>query len=427
MMDVNFIGTYYAARAALPMFRAPGPRPPDLHLLDRRTARHSADERLQRDQGGAGRASPSRCVRSWRHRHPRQRGVSGLDRDRVPIRDAARLRLLGLGARTQAAGRATVAAAVVRCIRASARRGLPARARRARWRCSTPSRRPSPTGSCGATAGGGMRRRPERHRSTESRRTRAVDVPTRISRRRARSRPPSRGGRPGARRRRLGPRSTARPPPRTSTSRSTGCEPAALRDAAVALRHRSTPSARASPSTRSPTSTSRCRGANRRSAAGTRRSRSSAIPFMPPAEAARRRDFTVNAIAWDPLTGEYIDPFDGRADLDRPAAAHGRSAHFRRRQPARAPRPAARRALRPEMDDATRAGVPRLPLDDLPAERVWGEIEKLLLLRAASVHRLAAGPRARGGRAAVPGVARRWSSARRSRNGIPKGTCGSTR
>ena len=38
-------------------------------------------------------------------------------------------------------------------------------------------------------------------------------------------------------------------------------------------------------------------------------------PFMLPAEAARRRDFTVNAIAWDPLTGEYLDPFDGRADL----------------------------------------------------------------------------------------------------------------
>ncbi len=28
-------------------------------------------------------------------------------------------------------------------------------------------------------------------------------------------------------------------------------------------------------------------------------------PSMPIEEAARRRDFTVNAIAWDPLTGEY--------------------------------------------------------------------------------------------------------------------------
>src|SRR6187399_2495565 len=38
-------------------------------------------------------------------------------------------------------------------------------------------------------------------------------------------------------------------------------------------------------------------------------------PSMTVAEAARRRDFTVNAIAWDPLDDEYIDPFDGRNDL----------------------------------------------------------------------------------------------------------------
>jgi tRNA nucleotidyltransferase/poly(A) polymerase len=29
-----------------------------------------------------------------------------------------------------------------------------------------------------------------------------------------------------------------------------------------------------------------------------------------------RRDFTVNAVAWHPLTGEFRDPFGGRADLD---------------------------------------------------------------------------------------------------------------
>lgn len=38
-------------------------------------------------------------------------------------------------------------------------------------------------------------------------------------------------------------------------------------------------------------------------------------PAMSPAEAARRRDFTINAIMLDPLTDECIDPFDGRADL----------------------------------------------------------------------------------------------------------------
>src|SRR5258707_7659104 len=40
-------------------------------------------------------------------------------------------------------------------------------------------------------------------------------------------------------------------------------------------------------------------------------------PDMSIAEAARRRDFTVNAISWDPLTGEYFDPFEGRRDLER--------------------------------------------------------------------------------------------------------------
>ena len=38
-------------------------------------------------------------------------------------------------------------------------------------------------------------------------------------------------------------------------------------------------------------------------------------PDMDPAEAARRRDFTINAIMQDPLTAETIDPHEGRADL----------------------------------------------------------------------------------------------------------------
>ncbi len=39
-------------------------------------------------------------------------------------------------------------------------------------------------------------------------------------------------------------------------------------------------------------------------------------PSLSVAEAARRRDFTINAIAWDPLTGEYEDPYEGRRDLE---------------------------------------------------------------------------------------------------------------
>src|ERR671938_700808 len=40
-------------------------------------------------------------------------------------------------------------------------------------------------------------------------------------------------------------------------------------------------------------------------------------PSMSFEEAARRRDFTVNAVLEDPLTGELIDPFGGRADIER--------------------------------------------------------------------------------------------------------------
>ncbi|HXD74082.1 MAG TPA: hypothetical protein VN628_10115, partial [Vicinamibacterales bacterium] len=40
-------------------------------------------------------------------------------------------------------------------------------------------------------------------------------------------------------------------------------------------------------------------------------------PSMSVEDAARRRDFRINAILWDPLTDEHLDPFDGRGDLER--------------------------------------------------------------------------------------------------------------
>src|SRR5262245_43135779 len=40
-------------------------------------------------------------------------------------------------------------------------------------------------------------------------------------------------------------------------------------------------------------------------------------PSMSFEEAARRRDFTINAILKDPLTGEVIDPFNGQADIEK--------------------------------------------------------------------------------------------------------------
>lgn len=45
-------------------------------------------------------------------------------------------------------------------------------------------------------------------------------------------------------------------------------------------------------------------------------------PFIPFAEAARRRDFTINALLLDPLTGEVHDPHGGRADLKNRCLRH---------------------------------------------------------------------------------------------------------
>jgi len=103
-------------------------------------------------------------------------------------------------------------------------------------------------------------------------------------------------------------------------------------------------------------------------------------PSMSIAEAARRRDFTVNAIAWDPLTGAYEDPLDGRGDLARRLlrAVDAKTFADDSLRALRAVQFAARFEF--ALEEATAALCRGLALDDLPAERIWGEIEKLLLL-----------------------------------------------
>ena len=103
-------------------------------------------------------------------------------------------------------------------------------------------------------------------------------------------------------------------------------------------------------------------------------------PAMPFDEAARRRDFTMNAIGWDPLTDEYLDPFGGRADLDahRLRVVDPRTFADDSLRVLRAVQFAARFDC--ALDDEARAICRAIPLDDLPAERLWGEFEKLLLV-----------------------------------------------
>jgi len=101
--------------------------------------------------------------------------------------------------------------------------------------------------------------------------------------------------------------------------------------------------------------------------------------------AARRRDFRINAIFWDPLTEEYLDPFDGRGDIENRMLRVVDPATFcdDSLRALRAIQFAARFEF--ALDAAARDLCRGMPLDDLPPERVWGEIEKLLLARRPSI------------------------------------------
>ena len=102
-------------------------------------------------------------------------------------------------------------------------------------------------------------------------------------------------------------------------------------------------------------------------------------PSMSFEEAARRRDFTVNAILEDPLTGEVIDPFGGRADIERKLLRAVSSETFVEDslRVLRAAQFAARFQF--DVEPATVELCRSIDLTDLPAERVWGELEKILL------------------------------------------------
>jgi tRNA nucleotidyltransferase (CCA-adding enzyme) len=102
-------------------------------------------------------------------------------------------------------------------------------------------------------------------------------------------------------------------------------------------------------------------------------------PSLSYREAAHRRDFTINAIAWDPLSGEYIDPFHGREDMDRRVlrVVDPRTFADDSLRVLRAIQFAARFEF--TLDPPSAELCRLIPLDDLPPERIWGEIEKLLL------------------------------------------------
>jgi tRNA nucleotidyltransferase (CCA-adding enzyme) len=94
-------------------------------------------------------------------------------------------------------------------------------------------------------------------------------------------------------------------------------------------------------------------------------------------EAAARRDFTINAIAYDPASGALIDPHGGRADLAARVLRHTSPAFVE--DPLRVLRAfqlAARLdfSLAPETAALSRSIADSFA--ELPVERVWGEWEK---------------------------------------------------
>ncbi len=100
-------------------------------------------------------------------------------------------------------------------------------------------------------------------------------------------------------------------------------------------------------------------------------------PTLSDADAAARRDFTINAIAQDPFTGEIVDPHGGRRDLEARVLRHTSAAFVE--DPLRVLRAfqlAARFDLTLAPETAALARSIADTFTELPVERVWGEWEK---------------------------------------------------
>ena len=102
-------------------------------------------------------------------------------------------------------------------------------------------------------------------------------------------------------------------------------------------------------------------------------------PFIGTREAARRRDFTVNAMMQDALSGEIIDHFDGKSDLAAGVLRHV-DEHTFPQDPLRVLRGAqfaARFAF--ELHPDTLALCKKISLKKISCERIMQELKKALL------------------------------------------------
>lgn len=102
-------------------------------------------------------------------------------------------------------------------------------------------------------------------------------------------------------------------------------------------------------------------------------------PTLSFAEASRRRDLTLNSMGLDPLTGEVLDPHGGREDIRRRVLRATDPVRFAE-DSLRGLRAAQFRArFEMEPDAGLRVVCSSLDLSDLPGERIFDELRKLLL------------------------------------------------
>ena len=102
-----------------------------------------------------------------------------------------------------------------------------------------------------------------------------------------------------------------------------------------------------------------------------------------------RRDFTMNAIAFDPVSGAIIDPFDGRGDIARKLVRAVGDPFLRFTEDGLRPMRAVRQAaqLGFSLDPETQAAIPRTfdSFRKVSAERIRDELRKLLLAPKPSI------------------------------------------
>ncbi len=104
-----------------------------------------------------------------------------------------------------------------------------------------------------------------------------------------------------------------------------------------------------------------------------------ADPYMSFEEACSRRDFTVNAILKDAITGEIVDPYNGVRDIEARLLSVVSTKSFQEDslRVLRLAQFASRLGFNIGVE--TRALAVETDLSDLPKERVWMELEKMFL------------------------------------------------